>query len=162
MPIKIIINKIRILIVVTVFIAADAGEFNLDILCDNLNAKSCFDLGEKYAYGENKNIDFAIKYFKKSCNLNYTKACFSLATIYDKGREHKKESVKYYTIACEKGNGKACNNLGNHYKKGEGVEQNITKALKLFQEACASDDGVEKGCTNLKKLQEFIQMKEQR
>jgi hypothetical protein len=134
----------------------NSNSVDLDKLCINNDAKACFDLGEKYAYGDNKNIKLAIKYFTKACDLNHTESCFSLATIYHKGRKHKKESVKYYTIACNNDNGKACNNLGNMYRDGIGVEKNITKALELFQIACDSEDGVEKGCTNKTNLEELL------
>jgi len=143
----------------TVYCEENGINKNLLLSCDKGEDNACFKIGEKYARGNNvdKNYEIAIKYFIKSCNLGNIEASYKLGIIYVMGRKNRKKAVKFYTIACDSNHGKACNNLGALYKYGKyGVTKDYKKALELFDKACKSEDGVEKGCTNKEELEELI------
>ena len=49
-------------------------------------------------------------------------------------------------MACANEAGIGCDNLGFLYVYGQGVDQNLTKATKLYEQACIY--AYEKGCNN--------------
>lgn len=92
--------------------------------------------------GCEKDIDKAIKYYRKAAEGGEAKAMFNLALIYDENKQYRntEEAIKYYTLASNKGIKEAMYNLGMIYKNGNGVEKDLVKGRQLIMQA--ADKGV--------------------
>ena len=53
----------------------------LESRCENEDAKSCFELGNKFE--ESKNYQKAGEFYKKACELKHAGACSSVGVLYD-------------------------------------------------------------------------------
>lgn len=121
-------------------------------LCDNGNAKGCFNLAYFYRYGDGmkQNIFKAVELYRRACDSGYAKGCFELGFMYNYGKEIKQNNftaVKLYKKACNAGYVDACYYLGHSYSTGNGIKQNFFKAFKLFKKACNA--GKAGGCENV-------------
>ena len=104
------------------------------------------------------------KYYEKSCELGYGKACNELGAFYKRGyglKKNKKKSIKFYKKAlifyneeCTKGIGESCERLGTIYSMGLYTKQNKIKAseydmkaFEIYREECATNDA--EGCYQL-------------
>jgi TPR repeat protein len=114
---------------------------------------ACYGLGGMYEKGisTKKDLNKAVSLYKTACYAKeepVSNACTALAQIYEKGKgeiaKNTELAIELYTRVCEEfSDGKVCNNLGAVY-----IEQdNISKAMELFERACELDSSV--GCTNL-------------
>ena len=89
---------------------------------------------------------------KTACDHDAAWGCSALARHYEK-TEHtaqgKKKARYFYEKACHAhnglGRGKICFDLAESYRYGNGVEHNLSKSLKRYEEACGI--GLQKGCT---------------
>lgn len=92
--------------------------------------------------GCQKDVDKAIKYYKRAADGGEAKAMFNLGLIYDKNKKYHntEQAIKYYQEAADKGIKEAFFNLGMIYKDGEDIEKDITKAKEYL--ATAADKGV--------------------
>ena len=76
------------------------------------------------SYYENKSV----QELESLCENNDLKACHKA------GVKHidRTQSVKLFEKSCNGGYGKGCIGLGDAYEKGKGVEQNMQKAIELY------------------------------
>jgi TPR repeat protein len=95
----------------------------------------------------------AVRFFTKSCDLDFDKGCANLAIMYHRGKgiiQSNIESAKYDQKACDLGSETGCYNLGVSYQNGYGVQKNNVKALRYYRKAC--DLELQDGCDNYSKL----------
>lgn len=121
------------------------------------SAQGCANLGNLYALGEGvKQIFFkAVKFYQKSCDLNFGASCSYLSDFYRKGQGIKQDifmAAKYAKKACDLDSAHACYNLGAFYVNGLGVKQNLSTAKKFCGKSC--DLGDQMGCDCYKALNE--------
>ena len=57
------------------------------------------------------------------------------------------QDVAQLRLSCDAGDAAACDHLAFMYQYGDGVTQDLTRAVSLFQQAC--DGGDMPGCNNL-------------
>lgn len=79
--------------------------------CDLDLAASCYQIGY-FAYFKKYNLNdlkLALKYFLKTCELNYNLACMMSANIYEK-QNNLENALKFYKKACDLRNFTSCNN----------------------------------------------------
>lgn len=76
-------------------------------------------------------MDKTIEYYEKSAEMGYTRAMNALGDVLEDGEK----AFEYYEKASEKNDPDGKNNLGYCYTVGFGVEQDITRGLKLLEEA---------------------------
>ena len=108
------------------------------------NAVACNNLGVLYL--KEKNYQAARPLLEFSCNQNYLKACYSLATMYADGlgvKQNTKKTVQLLNKACPSDSPylafaepEACFYLGLIYHDGVGIKKDATKAQTFFQIAC--------------------------
>jgi TPR repeat protein len=119
--------------------------FSGKIACFLGSKDACSIIGLYYRDKE-KDLDTALKYFKKACLLGEYKSC--IHTGYILCHEYSMPSgIKYYKIACKKGHIPfACINVGSAYAN-ELCKQNknLTKAKNYFKLGC--DLGDKNSCT---------------
>lgn len=117
---------------------------SLKRLADNGNSYANYHLAVMEYRGEytgESRYDKAFDYFLKAAANKHPSAYWMLGNmiINEKIAKATKKDLKmafdYFTKAKELGNIAAINSLGLCYYNGLGVEKNIDKALKLFQEA---------------------------
>ena len=70
----------------------------------------------------------------KECNLNNSKSCTELGTIYKK--QNLQKSVELFNKACELNDGDGCFNLAYANEHGQGVQQNIPLSNNLRLSPC--------------------------
>ena len=82
----------------------------------------------------NQDMDQAIRYFGKSCDLRYKNGCLNLSVVYLTGKNgvvpDKAKALDLSTKACDLGHPWACANLSRMYMLGDGVTQDPAKAAK--------------------------------
>jgi len=84
--------------------------------CENKEAKSCFELGNKFQ--ESKNYQKAGEFYKKACELKHAGACSSVGVLYDMDYikdVNNKNAAKFYQKGCELNDGFGCARLGFVY-----------------------------------------------
>ena len=96
---------------ITAETTADAEK--LKQACDGGEAKSCFDLGNRYREGEGvaKDLAKAAQLYQKACEAGHAGSCFNLANRYREGEGVAKDLVKaaqLYQQACDEGEARAC------------------------------------------------------
>jgi TPR repeat protein len=103
--------------------------------CTGGVAASCFDLGEKYAAGQNvaQDKNRAIQYFERACEGRDSRGCHSARQIFQE--------------ACDGGSAIGCSNLGRIHLDGFGVPQDFSKAAEFYDKACGFNDPI--SCSNL-------------
>jgi hypothetical protein len=131
-----------------------------------LYAKAC-NLGEAYwgciqlstAYelgnGVPKNIEQAINFDIKGCDLGEPYGCWEAGTFYDLGEYLPPDYARaaaLYSRACNGGNDLGCDYLGNLYRDGNGVPQDSVKAKYYYSKSCLSASNLHYGCDELTKL----------
>ena len=106
------------------------------------------ELGDGVACGilgfKSGDINKAISFYEKACELDNPYGCFNLGDMYENGNGVAKDINKansLYEKACELGRGYACSYLGIRYENGNGVAKDINKANSLFEKACELDNG---------------------
>ncbi len=109
------------------------------------NAEAQYSLGVCYRCGDGveKNLEEAIKWYKKAAEQGYAKAQYNLAVCYDSEygvEKNVEEAVKWYRKSAEQGYARAQHNLGICYYNADGVIQNNVKALAWVCAACANGD----------------------
>ncbi len=137
--------------------------------CAEGDAKACFDLGDKYngmRWGIDQNYTMMMKYYTKSCELEYSFACNELGAAYKRGNGVNKDkdmSKMYYDKAlvlyeneCENNIAESCDRLGMIYRanmygtndstRGFALEE---KAFNLYKELCDRNDA--EGCWQVAK-----------
>ena len=126
--------------------------------CNNFKSGiGCANLGGLYALGEVIEQDFfkAVKFYQKSCDLNFREGCSYLSDHYREGQGIKQDifmAAKYAKKACDLDSAHACYNLGAFYVNGLGVKQNLSTAKKFCGKSC--DLGEQMGCDCYKALNE--------
>ena len=98
------------------------------------NLGCCYDFGE----GVEKNLQEAVKWYRKSAEQGDAEAQFNLGCCYKRGEGVEKnwhEAVKWYRKSAEQGYASAQFNLGCCYDRGEGVEKNLQEAVKWYRKS---------------------------
>lgn len=83
---------------------------------------------------------------QKRCDDRSWDACFSLGTMYEKGKGVEKDisrAATLYRKACDGGRARGCTNLGYIYSN----RGDFAQALVLYAKGCNGGDAA--GCTNL-------------
>lgn len=137
--------------------------FNLDdnmkstaakIMCERNYSAFCNDYGVflQTGKGVRQNLNEAMKYYEKSCDLGWGAGCDNLGNVYYFEKKDYKEAKNYFEKACDLNSGNGCYNLATSYYNGKGVRQDKSLAKEYYGKAC--DNGEQKGCDNYKKLNE--------
>jgi TPR repeat protein len=99
-----------------------------------------FELANAYYTGKGvtKDIDKAIKWYRRVAAKGYTVAQHNLGVIYSQGVGVPQDYLKaseWYSKAAEQGDARAQNNLADLYMKGLGFSVNKTEAIKWYRRA---------------------------
>jgi len=89
-------------------------------------------------YENEKNMEEAARWYRKSAEQNDLDAQYKLGLCYDKGEGVKQdhaEAVKWYQKAADRGIVEAQIALGACYENGKGVEKSISEAVKWYRMA---------------------------
>lgn len=128
-----------------------------------INLKELKEAKKYYHQGkiniELDDLDTAIVFLKKSCDLNYGDACSDLGRVYINlaPKYHYQEGVKYYkkgVEALQKGyqldSKLSYCDLGYCYEKGRGgLRRDYNKAKELYEKSCNSHYSIREACYNL-------------
>ena len=103
-------------------------------------ANEQFNLGYRYAIGENVPQDYAeaIKLFGKAAAQGHIAAQYNLGYMYKHGMgvsQDYSEAAKWFSKAAEQGEELAQNNLAVMYYDGRGVPQDYVEAIKWHKKA---------------------------
>lgn len=88
-----------------------------------------------YEFGVERNVNEAIKWFKKAADNDYAPAIFALGQLYDGdtlGERRLDLAFEYYMKSAELGYNEAQYSVGDCYYRGEGVQQSKDKALSWW------------------------------
>ena len=133
-----------LLIMIAMSMGLSASEFRqLKIDCDNNIGSSCYSLA--HLYSDEKDMNSALKIFKKGCELNHKRSCVGAGAVASE-LGYGEQVKKYYKEACDKGSSLGCEFLGDYYYK-HGFYK---KAIAPFKKACNSSNKQE--ATSCKKL----------
>lgn len=111
------------------------------------NKQSCDDIGQIYFNVEN--IQQALNYFKRACELKNASSCWKIGAIYythHKNKDYDK-SLTYLIQSCNLNYGLGCNDIGVMYENSWGVKRDYHKAKIYYERACLLKEGL--GCQNL-------------
>ncbi len=114
--------------------------------CNDKNGPACGLVALLYREGKGVDVDLdeAIVYFRKACDLHYTKICPDLSNIYrKKGMYQKAFEVDKHGCDIQKAKG-SCFNVAQDYLQGKYVEGNATLAERYFELSCKY--GAKAGC----------------
>lgn len=141
-------SKMIFAILLTASVAFGADDIQtLTQQCEANNGKACHALGYNYDFGEGvtKDVNLAIKYYEKACNLKFS--CNNLANIYYEGKgvaRNEAKAAEYYAKGCDLGDGSNCGSAGAHYLANT---QRFLTAKKYLEKGCNLKDGT--SCHNL-------------
>lgn len=126
-------------------------------LCEQNEAKACFNLATIYYNGLAGNIEYknALKYYDKACKLKDNLSCKISAAMYLSELGNKKDvnsAIYNFNQACLNEDVSSCQVLANFYIKGEIVSKNDEKAKAYLIKAC--DFGEQKACDEVKKFKQ--------
>jgi len=98
----------------------DLSFFENSQSCENGDPLGCWHVGMTYARGTTqikKDMDLAVKYYVKSCDLGNTRICVLVSKLY------LQKALKEYKEGCEKGLQRGCKGI-NFAKKfvGEAIK----------------------------------------
>lgn len=108
------------------------------LACENKNRKACFALGRSYLSRNATDIDKAIQYLSRACQLKSPIGCLEAAKQLEtrgQGRDRKK-ARRFYERACDAGRGSACAELARMWHKGIGGASNPRTADAFEHRAC--------------------------
>jgi alpha/beta superfamily hydrolase len=86
--------------------------------------------------GTEKDVNSAIKWYKKAANQNNSTAIYNLGVIYYNGQGIEKDynkAFEYVKIAAGEGHSGAQNRLGYMYDNGQGIEEDVNSAIKWYK-----------------------------
>ena len=117
-------------------------------LANNGDVEAMDTLGAAYEDGEDdedfgilgieKDLEEAVKWYRKAAEQGYARAQYNLGHCYEYGKGVEKneiETVKWYRKAAEQGYAVAQNGFGFCYDNGTGVEKNEVEAVKWYRKA---------------------------
>ena len=136
--------KALILSLLLLPIAALSAE-GLPQVCASGDAKVCFEAAIQFHKEGNRGAAHACAL--KSCDLNYSEACFYLGFTAQEQEKHV-ESVRFYEKACRADYAMGCLALGNSYRQGLGVPRSEEKSFAFYRRAC--DLGDRLGCSHIR------------
>lgn len=111
------------------------------LLIQAQTGEECYNKGNDYYDGKNgvsKNINEAVKWFKKGADQGHAKCINAMGVMYKNGTGVTKnldEAIKCYKRAAEMGWDKAQSNLADMYKNGQGVTKDLVEAAKWYRKA---------------------------
>ena len=111
------------------------------LLIQAQTGEDCYNKGNDYYDGKNgvsKNINEAVKWFKKGADQGHAKCINAMGVMYKNGTGVTKnldEAIKCYKRAAEMGLDKAQSNLADMYNNGEGVPKDLAEAAKWYRKA---------------------------
>ena len=88
-----------------------------------------------------KNNAEALKYYQKSCELKYPKACLRLFEWHLKGndqfgiKQDKPKAFEFTKRACDQNDISGCVNAAVMLRKGDGIPQNEAEAVEYRKKA---------------------------
>lgn len=137
--------KHHVLFTITIFILLYESAFSAENLKFQLYKNAAikydevaaqFELANAYYTGKGvtKNIDKAIKWYRKVAAKGYAVAQHNLGVIYGV-REDYLKAAKWYRKAAEQGDVRAQNNLADLYMNGLGFPIDKIEAIKLYAKA---------------------------
>ena len=105
-------------------------------------ANSLLYLGKIYenGFGVEKSLSEAIKYYKKSADLNNTDAIYNLGMLYFFNKKDYKQARYYYELIEKENYPDVLNNLGFIYYEGLEVKKDEDKAIKFCKRAAEKKD----------------------
>ena len=111
------------------------------------HAKAQYQVGYMYFVGEGvqKNIQEAIKWYKKSAEQGFILPQLILGAMYLQGNsitQDYPEAFKWYRKAAELGNPDAQHNIAYMYQEGIGVEQNYEEAFNWYYKAAIQGQAI--------------------
>ena len=107
--------------------------------CAKNSAVSCYELGGSYYRSKKPDYKKALKYLNKSCDLDESRACYLLGSIYFRGAGVKKDEERgrsYYLKIGDTKDAKVNINFGRMYATGQVFPKDEMKALEYFKRAC--------------------------
>ena len=109
-------------------------------------AAAQFKLGVMYRYGEGvpKEVQEAVKWYRKAAEQGHAAAQFNLGVMYRHGQgvsQDYQEALKWYCKAAEQGHAAAQNNLGVMYEVGQGVPQDFARAHMWYSIGVKASSG---------------------
>jgi TPR repeat protein len=96
----------------------------------------------KHGQGTEKDIDSAIKWYKKATERDHSNASYILGVIYYYGLDVEKDyskAIEYYKTAADQGNSNAQYQLGYMYQSGQGTEINDILAIYWYKKVTAKN-----------------------
>ena len=130
--------------------------FRFTELCRNDDPFYCYAAGKlkRYGVGTTKDINGAIAFYRKACEMGEDYGCVSEADILYVGNEGYPKDLnkarKLYQAACKNGNMIGCADLGHMYRYGNGGVASKFYAKQLFEKACQHN--ITSGCVSLTAL----------
>lgn len=114
---------------------------------DNMNA--CFELGMLNLTINNKeNQQIGAEILSALCKNNHADSCRMIANLFVVAGKEEEAFIMYQRVCML--DKEFCNFLAHYYENGLVVRQNVTQAIKYYQESCNA--GNNSGCESLQKL----------
>jgi len=150
--------------------------------CRNGDGLACMIIADSYQHGSfydmpiKKEINKAVRYFKKGCSLGLEKSCnqykstfakslktnagilqacqeghiqqcYYMGMIYKEIQKDPLQAIAYLDTACKGGAASACLQLGSIYLEDNSVKTDFNKAIKYYTIAC--DNNISNACMGL-------------
>jgi uncharacterized protein len=116
------------------------GRELLERACNRLDWQACVNLSSfwKFTGDPKPNIDQAIRWSQRACDLGSAAGCGSLASIYleDKKRSNTPQALAILEQACIAGHPSLCWQLSDLYAKGKKVKKDAAKSAAYLADAC--------------------------
>jgi hypothetical protein len=99
---------------------------------------------------KDKNYSDAITFFSKACDLDYSKGCTGLSSLYIEELGVKRDFTKITVLsnkACQLKDGQGCFDMAFMFEHGYGKKKDLKKAKYFYIDSC--NYGNKKGCYNL-------------
>jgi len=119
-------------------------------LANQNDPKACYNLGLMYQEGDGvaKNMDEAVKWYRKAAELNYKDAQYTLGALVFQRQIQSisyPEAAAYYEQAAKLGHVKSQLNLGMLYFRGDVIAQDLPAAVHWLNLAASNNNSEAQG-----------------
>ncbi|HEY8072725.1 MAG TPA: tetratricopeptide repeat protein, partial [Labilithrix sp.] len=130
--------------------AYDKGVAVLDYACKRGDKAACSSLGFQYEYGQTPivqpDVDRAVHFYKRACEIGYEFACLSAARLYMDGKKDRdgkeifhREPDQALTLLdqrCKESSSLACSQLASYLTTDKYKVKDLKRAAGIFQLLC--------------------------